>query len=207
MTTLLNDSRKQYLLFMYEIIKSQQRSHVKTVLSRVRAIFQFLRSNDIKADFNALKDHLFRNDPFKLPVSKEEWKEMRKAASKESKEPKPPSGNHVGRTRHRQYTFEEVKEAAIANKLYWNDRKVSLRRIHILHHIGFKCQHCDRIGVTWFLEENRAKQLHLDLYAEDGVMMTIDHITPKSKGGKNEMSNYQCLCKICNETKGNSHCH
>lgn len=31
--------------------------------------------------------------------------------------------------------------------------------------------------------------------------MTIDHITPKSVGGKNDISNYQALCKRCNQMK------
>jgi CRISPR/Cas system Type II protein with McrA/HNH and RuvC-like nuclease domain len=33
-------------------------------------------------------------------------------------------------------------------------------------------------------------------------MYTIDHIYPKSKGGKNSIENYQLLCKYCNEQKG-----
>lgn len=33
--------------------------------------------------------------------------------------------------------------------------------------------------------------------------MTIDHILPKSKGGPNELSNYQMLCTVCNRNKGN----
>lgn len=33
--------------------------------------------------------------------------------------------------------------------------------------------------------------------------MTIDHIYPKSKGGENDIKNYQCLCQRCNRIKGN----
>ena len=33
--------------------------------------------------------------------------------------------------------------------------------------------------------------------------MTVDHIYPKSKGGENDISNYQCLCQKCNRIKGN----
>ena len=32
--------------------------------------------------------------------------------------------------------------------------------------------------------------------------LTIDHIIPKSRGGKNSMDNYQTLCKACNLAKG-----
>ena len=31
--------------------------------------------------------------------------------------------------------------------------------------------------------------------------LTIDHKVPKSKGGKDELKNYQCLCRSCNEMK------
>lgn len=33
---------------------------------------------------------------------------------------------------------------------------------------------------------------------------TVDHIVPLSRGGTNEMSNFRCVCKRCNEWKGDS---
>lgn len=39
--------------------------------------------------------------------------------------------------------------------------------------------------------------------AEHEIILHIDHITPRSKGGKDEMDNYQTLCEICNIGKSN----
>lgn len=33
---------------------------------------------------------------------------------------------------------------------------------------------------------------------------TVDHIVPRSKGGGEELSNLQLLCRECNEAKGDS---
>lgn len=38
---------------------------------------------------------------------------------------------------------------------------------------------------------------------EDGAIMTLDHIRPRSKGGRNEASNLVTACKRCNSARGN----
>jgi 5-methylcytosine-specific restriction endonuclease McrA len=38
---------------------------------------------------------------------------------------------------------------------------------------------------------------------QDGKLMTIDHILPKSRGGKNTWENLVVACKKCNQRKGN----
>lgn len=69
------------------------------------------------------------------------------------------------------------------------------------------CACCGIKGEVFLLERfknNEIEKPHFNLYAYgDGlVLMTKDHIIPKSKGGKNIMSNFQTMCQPCNSKKG-----
>jgi 5-methylcytosine-specific restriction endonuclease McrA len=64
------------------------------------------------------------------------------------------------------------------------------------------CVSCDRVGVVFKLEKHyNDKSPHLNLYSQDDVLMTKDHIVSKAKGGKDHMSNYQTMCAECNHKK------
>lgn len=58
-------------------------------------------------------------------------------------------------------------------------------RWQVLARDGWKCVICGRNTI------------------QHGVVLHVDHITPRSKGGKDEMANYQTLCEACNLGKGN----
>lgn len=73
---------------------------------------------------------------------------------------------------------------------------------------GRTCVTCGIVGTTFVLETPHLDVTpHINLYAigDDGafVLMTKDHIHPKSKGGPNLLSNYAPMCSPCNERKGN----
>jgi len=71
---------------------------------------------------------------------------------------------------------------------------------------GYTCKECGLTGKFFALEKaDLDKRYHLNLYAiKNGkeILMTKDHIIPKSKGGKNILSNYQTMCTVCNKKKG-----
>lgn len=72
-----------------------------------------------------------------------------------------------------------------------------------------KCVSCGIEGTRFILQQHpNDKSPHFNLYAEENgqlVLMTKDHIFAKSNGGSDHYSNYQTMCSICNNLKGNDH--
>ena len=73
---------------------------------------------------------------------------------------------------------------------------------------GVTCVRCGIKGKYFALERGKTdnpNRFHFNLYAVNKygheVMMTKDHIKPRSKGGKNKLSNYQPMCHKCNQRK------
>jgi len=70
------------------------------------------------------------------------------------------------------------------------------------------CEKCGLIGSYFAVERHKygnTATYHLNLYAytwEGEVLMTKDHIIPKSKGGRDTLDNMQTLCIRCNQEKG-----
>lgn len=72
---------------------------------------------------------------------------------------------------------------------------------------GIKCVCCGKEGAYFQLDpdrngDNAETRRHFNLYAEDGTLMTKDHIIPKSKGGLDCVFNMQTMCYPCNKAKG-----
>ncbi len=74
---------------------------------------------------------------------------------------------------------------------------------------GITCVACGIAG-KYFVKgriEFQPQQRTLTLYAVDEngkeVLMTKDHIIPRSRGGKNSLENYQVMCCLCNRAKRN----
>lgn len=74
---------------------------------------------------------------------------------------------------------------------------------------GTTCVTCGIQGTVFVLETHDMNFTpHLNLYAindvNEYVLMTKDHIQPRSKGGKNELANYETMCQPCNTQKSDT---
>ena len=117
------------------------------------------------------------------------------------------------------YSIEEVR-SKVKDVLFEKDKKLAKvdfdgdlikgnsQRYQTFFTKGCKCVVCGIEG-KYFAKERHLqdKTYHLNLYAVDDngeeILMTKDHILPRSKGGIDDISNYQTMCKLCNEAKGN----
>lgn len=84
--------------------------------------------------------------------------------------------------------------------------KLTSVRIKLFRTKGADCVTCGIKGKIFRLETHDVSiNPHLNLYAENEegelILMTKDHIIPKSKGGPNELQNYQPMCTKCNNAK------
>lgn len=96
--------------------------------------------------------------------------------------------------------------------------KMDSQRYFLFKRDGCVCVTCGLEG-TFFRKERDANfnhkqgnqtiepRFHFNLYgineAGEEIMITKDHIIPKSKGGPDIMSNYQVMCYTCNQEKKN----
>ncbi len=85
--------------------------------------------------------------------------------------------------------------------------KMTSQRYALFAKKGVVCVNCGLEGKHFHLERNygAAARYHFNLYGvnENGeeIMITKDHIVPRSKGGKDTLDNYQPMCIICNAKK------
>lgn len=99
------------------------------------------------------------------------------------------------------YTVEEMQISLhrVNHVAYINGKKISDKtydRIRILQKFP-QCRCCGAKATKWLFKPNNGWELLTD----NGHRLTIDHIKPSIKGGKDNKNNYQNLCMKCNGTK------
>ncbi|MFD2569397.1 HNH endonuclease [Spirosoma soli] len=78
------------------------------------------------------------------------------------------------------------------------------RRLQVFAQKGTSCVRCGVEGVHLIASIDPGGGYHVDLFTADFTLMTIDHIVPRSKGGRSTLANYQPMCQYCNSRKGNT---
>jgi 5-methylcytosine-specific restriction endonuclease McrA len=93
------------------------------------------------------------------------------------------------------------------NQITVDGRSVYTRSLRYMtfYQKGCKCCVCGKEGTHFTLDPSadNPDRSHFNLRADDGTLMTRDHIIPKSKGGREHISNMQTMCVDCNKAKGN----
>jgi hypothetical protein len=122
----------------------------------------------------------------------------------------------------RKYSPEEVFQHVIKAKANATPQRVDfdgdLINIRTLRLFAFKekgltCVKCGITGVFFCKERsikldplNNNQWYHFNLYGHNAhgteVLMTVDHIVPKAKGGYDSIDNLQTMCYKCNNKKG-----
>lgn len=77
-------------------------------------------------------------------------------------------------------------------------------RLQVFHLKGLVCVYCGIEGNKIVISDHGKGGIHKDLYhwtEEKKVLMTVDHIIPRSKGGKDFITNKQPMCTNCNSKK------
>lgn len=89
------------------------------------------------------------------------------------------------------YSIEEILSKK--NSFFSKTNQVNIR---LFKKKGITCINCGEKG--YFFKKIGKSYI---LFTENNIMMTKDHIFPKSKGGSNNLQNLQPMCSKCNSEK------
>jgi hypothetical protein len=85
-------------------------------------------------------------------------------------------------------------------------KKRMFSRKHVLAELcltNTACVCCGVKGTKFMLGKHSDESLHWDLYSDDDIALSLDHIVPRANGGKDHISNIQIMCVRCNWFKSN----
>jgi hypothetical protein len=101
----------------------------------------------------------------------------------------------------KELSFEDV---ITSDKIYPSRFLGTTKRIKIFKKIGYTCVSCGRSACKMRkYKDQRQDRIFWSITSSDDIEITIDHITPKLLGGKDNIENLQPMCRLCNWEKGN----
>ena len=115
-------------------------------------------------------------------------------------------GAHHNKHRHN----KRPRRFLLDGELVSGDLGKSLR-LRTFMYKGTDCVSCGAKGAYFSVDrcpkekrlKGQPKIYHMNLRTEDDKIMTVDHIIPRCKGGRNSIDNAQPMCSNCNQEKGN----
>ena len=118
-----------------------------------------------------------------------------------------PMNNKDKTERIKEFTVEELLPYTGRDKpkIVYEDysARTDTRTLQCFAEHGIECYLCGLKGEFFVMEKNlRTEQIYLHLYGVDTddevIMMTKDHIVPKSRYGPNTLDNLRTMCERCN---------
>ncbi len=114
---------------------------------------------------------------------------------------------------YKKYSIDEVLDHLGEECVVFDGYRVKMRSLRYLtFDKSTTCVTCGREGRYFRLEKHALhadighNAYHFNLYGfnhrNHEILMTKDHIIPKSKGGPSEIGNLQTMCTLCNRLKG-----
>ena len=93
-------------------------------------------------------------------------------------------------------------------KTYFGEQEAKAKKVSIENADNYKQKAEGKVkvqaGLRWqVFQRDNWRCLSCGRGVEDNIILHVDHILPRSKGGKDEFDNYQTLCDICNIGKSN----
>ena len=79
------------------------------------------------------------------------------------------------------------------------------KRLQVLINSDFCCQGCG-VKASHFVghNDNVSKSVIVAKKGKSDILLTIDHVIPRSLGGRSALENYTLLCEVCNHRKSHN---